>query len=215
MKKSNMEELEAKKLIHELKNALTICHGYIEIMEKDPSSNYISIIKKEIKRSLQMIYNNSLNLEEIEIDLLLKDVHDTVNHYYSHNNCKINLEIEEDLYLEGDYDKLKQVFLNIIKNSYEANANRIVIKEKTEQNNYQIIIEDNGEGIDKQTLQKIGKESFTTKEHGTGIGLAYCKEVILKHGGHLDFQSKKGIGMKTIITIPKKVRRLSFNNNNY
>ena len=210
MKKSNIEELEAKKLIHELKNALTICQGYIEIMEKDPSSNYISIIKKEIKRSLQMIYNNSLNLEEIELELLLKDVHDTVNYYYLHNNCKIILKIEEDLYLKGDYDKLKQVLLNIVKNSYEANANRIVLKEKTNTDNYQIIIEDNGEGIDKQTLRKMGKETFTTKEHGTGIGFAYCKDVIEKHGGHLVFQSKKEIGTKVIITIPKKVRRLSF-----
>ncbi len=215
MKKSNMEEKEAKKLIHELKNALTICQGYIEIMEKDPSSNYISIIKKEIKRSLQMIYNNSPNLEKIQLGHLLKDVLDIVNHYYLYNNCKIILEIEEKLYIEGDYNQLKQVFLNIVKNSYEANANIILIKETTDTNNNQIIIEDNGEGIDKQTLKKLGQESFTTKEHGTGTGLSFCKEVILKHGGQLDFQSKKGIGTKAIITIPKKVQRLFFNNNNY
>lgn len=208
MKESN---LDYKVMIHELKNALTICQGYIEIIERDYTSNYIKIIKKEINRSLNIIYNdNSLKREEIDLELLLIDIKETLEHYYLHNNCQIVLNLEE-LCIEGDYDKLKQLFINLLKNSMEANASLIELTLKNRQNNIQIIIEDNGIGMDRNQINA----KLSTKEHGTGIGLAFCKEVIKQHDGNIKISSSKGKGTKILLTIPKKVRRLSFNNSSY
>lgn len=201
---SNLEEV--RKFTHELKNSLMICQGYLEILEREVSSNYISIIRKEINRSLQMIYNysnNNLKIERIDLSILLHDVVDTVYLYYLDNKCKITLKVKEELYIEGDYNKLKQVFLNILKNSYEAKATEIKIKVNNKEDNYQIIIEDNGEGIDKDNVKKIGKDSFTTKDNGTGIGLAYCKDIIKKHNGTLQIKSIKDKGTKVIIKSKK------------
>ena len=198
--------LDYKVMIHELKNALTICQGYIEIIERDYTSNYIKIIKKEINRSLNMIYNNnSLKREEIDLELLLIDIKETLEHYYLQNNCQIVLNIEE-LCIEGDYDKLKQLFINLLKNSMEANASLIELTVKNRQNNIQIIIEDNGIGMDRNQINA----KLSTKEHGTGIGLDFCKEVIKQHDGNIKISSNKGKGTKILLTIPKKVRRLSF-----
>ena len=208
MKESN---LDYKVMIHELKNALTICQGYIEIIERDYTSNYLKIIKKEINRSLNIIYNdNSLKREEIDLELLLIDIKETLEHYYLQNNCQIVLNIEE-LCIEGDYDKLKQLFINLLKNSMEANASLIELTLKNRQNNIQIIIEDNGIGMDRNQINA----KLSTKEHGTGIGLAFCKEVIKQHDGNIKISSSKGKGTKILLTIPKKVRRLSFNNSSY
>ena len=200
MNMSNLEEV--RKFTHELKNSLMICQGYLEILEREVSSNYISIIRKEINRSLQMIYNysnNNLKIERIDLSILLHDVVDTVYLYYLDNKCKITLKVKEELYIEGDYNKLKQVFLNILKNLYEAKATEIIIKVNNKDDNYQIIIEDNGEGIDKDNVKKIGKDSFTTKDNGTGIGLAYCKDIINKLNGSLQIKSIKDKGTKIII----------------
>ena len=205
------KEQEYKILLHELKNYLTISHGYLEILEREYTSNYISIIKKELNNCLKLIYdyNNTLRIEEIDLSRLLKDVQDILFDYYLHSNCKIKLEVEPELYIEGDYNRLKQVLINILKNSLEAHAKEISIIIKQRKNDYQIVIIDDGEGFSEYNLKRIGKELFTTKEKGTGIGLTYCIETIEQHKGKIKIQSKINIGTKVIITLPKKVRRLS------
>ena len=206
MNMSNLKEEEYRKFTHELKNSLTIVQGYLEILEKEVSSKYLTIARKEINRSLKMIYNDSydvLKIERIDLGVLLQDVRDTVYQYYLQNHCKLTLDVETKIYIKGDYQKLKQVFLNIVKNSFEAKATQIVIKVTSIDNDYHIIIEDNGEGIDEDNIKRIGKESFTTKSNGTGIGLAYCIDMIKKHNGTLQIISVKNKGTKVIIKTKK------------
>ena len=206
MNMSNLKEEEYRKFTHELKNSLTIVQGYLEILEKEVSSKYLTIARKEINRSLEMIYNDSndvLKIERIDLGVLLQDVRDTVYQYYLQNHCKLTLDVETKIYIKGDYQKLKQVLLNIVKNSFEAKATQIIIKVTSIDNDYHIIIEDNGEGIDEDNIKRIGKESFTTKSNGTGIGLAYCIDMIKKHNGTLQIISVKNKGTKVIIKTKK------------
>ena len=94
----------------------------------------------------------------------------------------------------------------MIKNSAEAiehNKGIIEISEKETINNIVIAIKDNGCGMDNEELQKCGETFFTTKKHGTGLGVGLSKEIIRLHNGTLEYSSKKNKGTKVTITLQK------------
>ena len=188
------------KFTHELKNPLTVCNGYLDMImkcnEKDKDT-YIQIVRDEIKRSLNIInnYSNTIKKEKFNLKDLFLDIKNTLSIY------KLNIIIEcNNTIILGDYSKLKQVFLNIIKNSYEANSSIVMIKvEKS--TNYKISIIDNGIGI--KNINDIYKEYYTTKNNGTGLGIPYSKEIIELHNGTIKYFSKENIGTRVEIILPK------------
>ena len=163
-----------------------------------------------MKRTLFLLnnYKNQFGIQKEEFDLtmLWEDVKMTLNDFYQKNNSDFILLDKDELYYEGDYEKLKQVFLNLLKNSYEAKSDNkllIVIDTKNYKSNYEITIIDNGKGMNQKELKKVGEKYFTTKKEGTGLGISFCKDIIKKHGGILNYQSEKNIGTKTTIILPK------------
>ena len=190
---------------HELKNPLTVCNGYLDIMLKckdEDKNTYIQIVRDEIKRSLNIIndYNNLLNINKDNFNLydLLLEIKTNLEKLYK---SKIIIIGNTQLNYYGDYSKLKQVFLNIIKNSYEANSNLIVIKVDEDKSIYKISIFDNGIGI--KNIDDIYKEYYTTKSNGTGLGIPYIKEIIELHRGTINYYSKENIGTRVEIILPK------------
>ena len=102
----------------------------------------------------------------------------------------------------GDYDRLKQVLVNMIKNASEANATKILIKTDVSKNNICIKIEDNGSGITSEDLKKIGEVFFTTKTNGNGIGVNLSKEIVSLHKGSITYNSKVDEGTTVNICLP-------------
>ena len=188
------------KFTHEIKNPLTVCNGYLDMImkckEKDKDT-YIQIVRDEIKRTLNIIndYSNTIKKEEFNLKDLFLDIKNTLSIY----NLNIKIHCNNN-YILGDYSKLKQVFINIIKNSYEANSNTIIIKVE-ESTNYKISIIDNGIGI--KNINDIYKEYYTTKSTGTGLGIPYIKEIIELHNGTIKYYSKENIGTRVEIILPK------------
>ena len=188
------------KFAHELKNPLTVCNGYLDMIMKckeEDKETYLQIVRDEIKRTLSIIddYSNTIKKEEFNLKDLFLDIKNTLSIY------KLNIKIHcNNNYILGDYSKLKQVFINIIKNSYEANASTIIIKAE-ESTNYKISIIDNGIGI--KNINDIYKEYYTTKSIGTGLGIPYIKEIIELHNGTLNYYSKEDIGTRVEIILPK------------
>ncbi len=195
-----MDTTYFNKFTHELKNPLTVCNGYLDMIMKckdEDKDTYIQIVRDEIKRSLNIInnYSNTIRKEEFNLKDLFLDIKNTLSIY------KLNIIINcNNNYILGDYSKLKQVFLNIIKNSYEANSSIIVIKVE-EYTNYKISIIDNGIGI--KNINDIYKEYYTTKSTGTGLGIPFIKEIIELHGGIIKYYSKENIGTRVEILLPK------------
>lgn len=201
------------KLTHEIKNPIAVCKGYLDMMninDKEKSERYIEIIKQEINRSLN-IMNDFLEFsrikikkEIIDINVLLDDVYDNFKILNKSKNIKLKyLENDNELYINGDYERLKQVMLNIIKNSMEAikEKGNIIISSKINNNNCYIIIEDNGSGMDTETLNNIKNLFYTTKTYGSGIGVNLSNEIIKAHGGELNYYSQLGKGTKVEIVL--------------
>ena len=206
------------KVTHEIKNPIAVCKGYLDMIDTNDLkqvNKYIQIIKGEINRTLN-IMNDFLDLTKLKINnsildivMLVEDTCCCAEALAENNNIELECNIpEEEILIEGDYERLKQVLLNIIKNSIEALKDRNnpkIILSITRKNEYILIkIKDNGIGMDKDTLKKIGEAFFTTKKNGTGLGIKLSKEIIEAHNGEIEYVSKEGIG--TTVDIKLKIK---------
>ncbi len=106
--------------------------------------------------------------------------------------------------LKVDPDKIKRVFVNLIKNGIEAmpNVGKLTIDCKETGDNLEISFADTGVGIPQEALPKIFTPLFTTKAQGMGFGLAICKRITEAHGGTITVKTGNGVGTKFIVTLP-------------
>lgn len=218
-KELNREKLlrtSISKLTHELKNPIAVCNGYLEMLDlnnKEKTRKYIEIISNEITRSKSIIdeFSNygklkSIEKEEIDISYLFEDISNILNPLFKLNKAKLNIEMNQEIYINADYNKLKQVLINLLKNTIEAKQEllplEVNINITKRKDRIIIIIEDNGIGMSKETLNKVYDIFYTTKPNGTGLGLAFCKEVIELHQGKINIASEENKGTKINITLP-------------
>ena len=218
---NTIKELEKEKTIrtslfkitHEIKNPIAVCKGYLDMVDlsnKKKIDKYIPIIKSEINRTLSLLDDyldfSKVKIEKdiIDIIMLLEDTLRSMEVLMKEKNIITNFDIiDDEVYMLADYNRLKQVLVNILKNSMEAKLEdrnlEINIKTEISKNNIKIIIKDNGIGMDKEELEKLGEAFYTTKANGTGIGVNLSKEIIERHNGILLYESEKYEG--TIVTI--------------
>ena len=104
----------------------------------------------------------------------------------------------------GDYERLKQVIINLLKNSLEAitTSGNIQMSTNIYKKHIDIIVEDNGKGMSDEELSKLKEMFYTTKSNGTGLGVALSNEIIKAHHGELTYISELNKGTKAIIRLP-------------
>lgn len=217
LKKEEQIRTSLFKITHEIKNPIAVCKGYLDMFDinnKDHARKYIPIIRSEINRTLILLQDfldcNHLkvNKDILDINMLLNDVEEECRPLV--NSKKINfisnIDYDEELYLDGDYERLKQVLVNIIKNSIEAikvkDDSYIEINSDIINNKIHIVIEDNGEGIKKEDLKKIQEPFYTTKKDGTGLGVTLSYEIIKAHNGSITYTSIYHKWTKVEIVLP-------------
>ena len=196
------------KLFHEIKNPLTICNGYIEIMKKNSNYKYLDIINNELHRINKIIIDyqdNNTRYEMFNLYELFNDIKSTLNSLYNNKNIYLNIECNKELVIFGNYNQLKQVFINIFKNAEEAKDKNIllikvvVIKLKE---SLKIIITDNGKGMNKEELERIKEEYYTTKDNGTGLGVPFILDIIKRHNGSIKYKSCETKGTTITMKLP-------------
>ena len=206
------------KLTHELKNPITVCKGYLEMLNNNDNNKvekYLPIISSEIDRALNVINDfsslgklTSLNKEELDIELLLTEIITTLSPIFKKENALITLNVSDEIYINGDYNRLKQVFVNILKNALEAKKDHIplevLINVKSYKHYIKIDITDNGIGMNKDILENMNKIFYTTKTNGNGLGVVLSNEIIEMHNGTIKYLSTKDIGTTASIKLPYK-----------
>ncbi len=217
LKKEEQIKTSLFKITHEIKNPIAVCKGYLDMFDinnKDHARKYVPIIRSEINRTLILLQDfldcNHLkvNKDILDINMLLSDVEEECRPLV--NSKKINfisnIDYDEELYLDGDYERLKQVLVNIIKNSIEAikvkDDSYIELNCDIINNKIHIMIEDNGEGIKKEDLKKIKEPFYTTKKDGTGLGVTLSYEIIKAHNGSITYTSVYHKWTKVEIVLP-------------
>jgi len=185
------------RLAHDLRNPLSVMKMSIDLLKQTPADSKISdenvtkridLIEKSIDRIshqvddvLGYVRNSPLNLQNVSLHALVQSSLDKVN---IPNDVKIDLS-NRDISIDCDSVKLDAVFINLIINSIQAmnKGGNIEIK-ISEQDNLAILkFVDSGEGISDENISKIFEPLFTTKQKGTGLGLASCKNIVEQHQG--------------------------------
>lgn len=194
-------------LAHEMRNPLCVVKGYLEMLNENNVSKYKEIIKNQVDDSLNILndyleYNRiSLNKEEIDLNLLLTDLKANVKDYLKNSNVHLHIDLlDDEIYLQADYNKLKQVFYNIIKNSIESKSKNINISYRVMFGRITICIKNDGYKIDKDEIYQIGNH-FTNKEDGNGIGTNLIKRIISLHNGKIKYRNNKTRGISIYITL--------------
>lgn len=202
------------KITHEIKNPLAVVKGYISLFDVNnpqKSKHYIDIINSEVDRSLELL-NDFKDLSRINVlkkDMkiidLFDDIKQTMVPLFKAKKIKYMIKCESDITINADYNRMKQVLINLIKNSIEASnkdKNLISLTTFYSNNSLYIIVKDNGEGMDKETLEKIFTPFYTTKHYGTGLGVCLSKEIIKTHNGSLSYTSISNKGTIAKIVLP-------------
>ena len=203
------------KITHEIKNPIAVIKAYLDMLNiknQKQVKKYIPIVKSEIDRLLTLLEDfllvNKANVrfDLMDINMLIEDILDRERPLIKESNIKLNMDlIDDEVYINGDYNRLSQVLINIIKNSIEAMENKkgiLNISNMIQDKFVVIMIADNGIGISKKKLKKIKEPFYTTKSRGTGLGVSLSDEIIKAHSGTLTYKSKEFIGTKVIIKLP-------------
>lgn len=209
LKKENEIRKSLFKISHEIKNPLAVCKAYVDIFDyRDiiKSKKYINIISGEIDKMLLLLQDfllvnkDNIKFDIMDINLLLEEISSSL---YDIHKLKVILNVNDDeIYINGDYNRLNQVITNMVKNSYEANSTKVIIKSYLNEKNVIVEVIDNGSGIDKNISDKIYEPFFTTKKDGTGLGVSLSNEIVEAHGGTLKYFDNKNKGTIAKISLP-------------
>ena len=193
------------KITHEVKNPIAVCKGYLSMMNYDDIEKirkYNEIIESELNRTLDIMDNFSeytkikINKEIMDLGCLIEDTIESMKIMFNTHKVDVlyNYDSDDEIFINGDYNRLKQVFVNILKNSCEAigENGKIEIDLKTNKKYVMISIKDNGPGIKEEELGKIDELFYSSKEKGCGIGVSLSKEIIRLHDGEMKYKSSYG-----------------------
>jgi signal transduction histidine kinase len=201
------------KISHEIKNPIAVCKGYLDMCNSKNIEKYLPILKSEIEKTLTLLQDfsacNKIKIEPdiLDITLLIEDIVENLKLIINRKKITLKMKkVNDEIYINGDYNRLNQVLLNILKNSIEAvdKNKKSYIKIYTEltKKTIKIFIEDNGIGISEENLKRISEPFFTTKQNGTGLGVLLSKEIIKAHGGNIEYESEERVGTRVTITLP-------------
>ena len=202
------------KITHEVKNPIAVCKGYLDMLDinnHNQVERYVPIIKSEISRSLDIMCDFmefskiKISKDVIDVNLLLEDIEDELKLFIRNKKIILSTYImKSEVFVEGDYNRLKQVFVNIVKNSVEAINGDGVIKIFTHVLSDMCYIEfvDNGKGMDNEELSRVKEMFFTTKKNGSGLGVSLSDEIIKAHNGNMDYYSRVGVGTRVVVKLP-------------
>lgn len=215
-------------LIHELRNPLQAIGGAVSIIEKRSNSKdkaliqSLRIIREEVQylsgfvqKCLDFIRPLNKNFwTQVDLNELILQSVRMITCMYHETIGDIKMDTHFDPYLPkvyANYEEIKEVLLNLLKNSIEAMdqspSKKMTIKmvNKTLHDSgwVDIIIGDTGSGIKKENIKNLGTPFFTTKLRGTGLGLAICHKIIVdRHKGKMMIESEEGKGTTITLRLP-------------
>ncbi len=154
----------------------------------------------------------SLECEEIDLYPLISETVRVVGVQASEKSIKVETKIAESITIFADRRAIKQIMLNLLSNAvkFTGENGRIMVRARQVSGGLNLTIEDNGCGIPKSSLKKLGRpfeqvqNQFSRSHQGSGLGLAISRSLALLHGGNLKIRSTAGVGTIVSVRIPKR-----------
>ncbi len=209
---------------HEIKTPLTIIQTELELAEKKLNDlslkENIQIALSEVERLNQLVqslltivklesFSDNLNFQSVRLDELLVDCVHTMTKTAEEKNIRIAISLTDPVEINGDEEKLKSVFINLIDNAVKYSPQNGNVSVEMKKNKYEVIVSviNDGQGIDKEELNKIFERFFRSNEtrsqiEGSGLGLAIAKKIVELHKGVIKVESKPGEKTVFYVTLP-------------
>lgn len=213
---------------HELRTPLTLIKGCVETLidgaKDDPeaSDKFLQTIKKHADRITFLIDDLltisklesgqiQMNLQRLNLSSLVNEVIQDLSEKASEKGIKITNQVESATEITADYERLKQVFYNLIDNAikYGRNNGNVWIDAKMDDKKNTIVsVKDDGPGIPPEARERIFERFYridkarSREQGGTGLGLSIVKHIVQSHGGKVWVESRFGSGATFLFTIP-------------
>jgi signal transduction histidine kinase len=220
---------KSAELVHDLRNPLGAVLGYVELLSSElrgsrerlgdhwgDTSEYLAIIEKSVMRCKDLsdmwldASRGRMNLVPVRIADVIDDVIRDVGHLTAPRGIRVTADQQApDTKIDADRLQLLRAIQNLVINAVEAvqpelGVVRIVCRE-ARPDTVEIVIEDNGVGMDPAHIQNAMEPFFTTKKSGgTGLGLFIARQVIESGGGTLTIDSAPGCGTRIKVWLPKR-----------
>lgn len=202
-------------IAHEIRNPLTSINGFVKLLRSAERSNelYFEIIESELKR-IELIVNELLVLSKpqsvhvsgpIDVFAIMEQIITLMKVQAALKNIEIVPHYPmAPVFVQGEVNQLKQVFINLLKNAMEAmnQGGTITLDILHNAQEVQIIVQDEGIGMTQEQIQSLGQPFVTTKDTGTGLGLMITKNIIHNHGGTMNVESVPDHGTTFTIHLP-------------
>ncbi len=203
-------------ITHEIKNPLVMIGGFARQLmgtaRDDETLTKLNLIAEEVQRlesllgELRDLYaRRDLVIGKLDVNDLLREIYSLASDDCQAKDIRVNLDTQTGpAFVQGDRSRLKQVFLNLVKNGIEAMAKggNLSIQSTLFEDKVEIAISDNGPGISEALKEKLFTPFFTTKKQGTGLGLCLSKRIIEDHPeGSITLTSQEKKGTVVRITL--------------
>lgn len=207
-------------IAHEIRNPLSSIKGYAvffkEVFDKS-SENYeiADMMTREADRLNRVVSEMgelakpvSVSKEPVDIRAVIEDSIRLISREADMRNVKVETGIDPEVpMIYADQDKLRQVLLNLCLNGVQAMEGagtlRLELFRDKKGKNVIIAVEDTGEGINAENLADIFEPYYTSKQSGTGLGLAVVHNVVKAHKGEIKVESEPGRGTRFTIILPR------------
>lgn len=189
---------------HEIRNPMTTVQGFLQIMSqnKDFSDHreYFDLMLEELKRAnliisefLSLAKNKMVNLRPYDLNAILQALAPLLmaDSLKEDKNIKFELSKVPDIML--DENEIRQLILNLVRNGLEAMdaGGSVTVKIWHENGKVMLSVQDEGKGIPEEIFDKLGTPFLSTKEYGTGLGLAVCYSIIARHEASMQIESSE------------------------
>ncbi|MDC3423972.1 cell wall metabolism sensor histidine kinase WalK [Aquibacillus sp. 3ASR75-11] len=213
---------------HELKTPITSIRGFTETLldgameDEATRRQFLNIILDESERLQSLVHDllelsrlekdeMKLQLESVQIKELLQDVLPVIEHQAQKKNIQLFLDVMENVTIQVDVNRLKQVFINLLNNaiSYTSNNGEVKLKVQESDEMVHIKVSDTGIGIPDDAKTRIFERFYRVDKArsrntgGTGLGLAIVKHIVEAHGGTIRVESELNKGAIFIVELPK------------
>jgi signal transduction histidine kinase len=185
---------------HEIRNPMTSVRGFLQMFEDKYTEDkeYLNLMIEELDRAniiiaefLSLARNKIVEVKSTNLNTIIIIILPLLQANAMVQEKSITIETEDipDLLLDGK--EIRQLIYNLVRNGLESMppGGNVTIRTFMEDGNVVLSIQDQGHGIDCEILERLGTPFFTTKEQGTGLGLAVCYGIAARHNAKIDIES--------------------------
>jgi signal transduction histidine kinase len=210
----------AARLAHEVKNPLAAIRALSTHMARNATdvktADRLAIVAAEADRLQSVVEGflsfsrglDDLNLTPVNPHEVARELAVLLETRAAEAGVVLDVSGDAALVLDADARKLRQALLNVVLNAIQASPREATVQVTVgaTSEGARIAVHDGGVGMTPEVLDRIRKPYFTTKEGGTGLGVAVARGLVEQHGGRLEFKSATGKGTTVTITLPMKAK---------